>query len=195
MPPITLPIDITCSDSSSEEKQVTHWARLVADDPRKDLQKALEAEHDCSNDHISSWPCHSQRSGYTVICDLRNPIRFKFQVTLLFTPFEWEQERTLVLRIEAKLVDEFDINCDIRYNTVYEKNLAELMEFNSQLLNGPQQARLPWRHPQKLPPSIEPRLPTRQHSLHVGEGTDKKGQTEGTVVTESSTHAVQWGLN
>ncbi len=133
-PPITLPIEVSCSVSGSKEKvagslyvrlgvctrsspvastqQVTHWARLVAYSSGERFRKELRAKHDCSNDHISSWPRRSRTFGYT------SSNHRRFQVTLLFTPFERDQERTLVLRVEAKLVDRIDSNCDIQYNHV-----------------------------------------------------------------------------
>ncbi|KAI0753618.1 heterokaryon incompatibility protein-domain-containing protein [Fomes fomentarius] len=125
-PPLTLPVDVSSSDSGSKRKvaslyirlgictrsspvpgsqQVTHWARLAVPYRLGNVPEELRVEHDCSDDHISSWPRRARTFG------CKDTASSRFQVTLSFTPFERDQKRTLVLRLDAKRVDAFDNDC------------------------------------------------------------------------------------
>lgn len=86
-------------------QQVIQWAH-VEFLAHVDWEPNHQIEHDCSKDHISSWPDLSRRFGWSVDA---------LQVTLSFTPSKNHPERTLVLRLGAKHVTAFDDDCVIMY--------------------------------------------------------------------------------
>ncbi len=45
-------------------KRVAHWAYIVHAGPFNVTDNSLEAGHDCSKDHISTWPGFSRQYGY-----------------------------------------------------------------------------------------------------------------------------------
>ncbi len=80
--------------------RLVHWAYIDV------AYNDLEARHDCSKDHISNWPDHSRKYGYTEHYE-------QLQFYLSFTPFERDPERTLVLHLHTQIVDAFDNDCYI----------------------------------------------------------------------------------
>ncbi len=97
--------------SVARPAQVVHWAHVEI--TRKYDEWELrhlpkEVQHDCSSDHISSWPDFSRQFG----CSIGNA---NYQITLSFTKFEWDPQRSLVLHLDMKMVDESDNKCDIMH--------------------------------------------------------------------------------
>ncbi len=87
--------------AKSSSQWVAHWAYMVyvnRSSSYEELINNLGVGHDCSKDHISSWPDHSRRYHYRK----SGPHR---RVTLSFTPFEWDPERTLVPHLRAEQFD------------------------------------------------------------------------------------------
>ncbi|KAI0753639.1 hypothetical protein C8Q74DRAFT_1305971 [Fomes fomentarius] len=123
---------------SASTSRVGHWAHVEV------LQ---EVEHDCSMDHISSWPDLSRRFGY-------KDSYTKLQVTLSFTRFELDPQHTLVLRLDVTKVDKFENDCVVY---IQQKSLSIFDAFNNHngLTVGRARGRCCqrwWRHKQRHGP-------------------------------------------
>ncbi len=95
-----------------------HWAYVMiykgTSSSNQQLIDSLKAGHDCSTDHISSWSGHSRTFRYKG--SMGSIATQGLQITLSFTPFTPDPERTLVMGLRAEYMNAVTNECEILHH-------------------------------------------------------------------------------